>query len=1726
LFNGATFEPRPGSPGLPADAITIGIPRDASVAAELVEARYLTEGPSLIAPVPAYENRESTLVTIYRKDLTAYGINAFVPAQPVEVGRPFTARGQTMCTIRLAPIQYNPATRGVRRLTQAKLRISFRLPSSRPRIQAPPVASDAHFESLFRSLLVNYDQARAWRENIPAGSANLLQDSTRSWFQPGQTYVKMPIGADGWYRLTKNDLAATGISPIQIDWPSLAIFSRGQQIPLRIGADSSIAFYARHNYGDSTYIDYYTDTSAYWLTWGESSTKRFSPVPQPVGVPDVFVQSLPVNRHFEQNNQFFVGTTIPEVGSNTPVPGRGWTWEYYYPGSTAGHLFSLDSIDAFLYPTATVQVRLFSTSLNYAPDGHNHKAVFWINDSLVGQVYFAGRTGTTFSATFPTTWLRNGQNVFTIRSDTSSSQPNQFYLDWVEITYGRSLKADRDQLLFSAPTSPGNITSFTIAGFSSPSVDVYDLTLGRLLQGGNVTGDPVTGYRIVFQDTLSSGRTYLVTSDSGSLPPLSRKIFKDIRSNAAGADYVIITHAAFLPQAQQLASHRQAVNGVRTTIVDVQDIYDEFNFGVMNGEKLKDFLRYAYEFWPGARPSYLLLFGDACWDFHHYLPTTIKVNYVPAYGVPAGDNWFVVFNPDSTLVPSMLVGRLPVQNQAEAQAMVAKAILYDSYLLGDWNKTFLYITAGDDLAEQTSFNGYSESSIRTYVAPPPIGGTAIRVYKTGPAVIDQGYKQYLKDLIKQGLSFLSYIGHSGGRIWGVDIGSPSDLENTNGKLLFVSSVSCNVGAFAEPSNNVLAEDFVLAQNRGAIAMWASAALGYPYQGAQLVDFFLDGIQKDSLRDFGTLTTLARLRLWQQSPSYISAGDLSLTPLLGDPLSRFALPLKPDLAVAPEDISLNRSTPTPSDTALMLRLNLHNFGLVPADSVVVSITDLYNGRLSPVIPNRRIRPPLHLDSLFVPWAAASQPGDHRITVVLDPAGALSEVSSANNIASSDIYIYASELIALRPLMNQVVQPGPQTLVVSTPFGGDTSGYQYRFELDTVATFDSPSALSSGPVTPGPVSGQWTTPTLAGNKIYFWRARTINDQSIGAWKTSRFTTGGIPPAEPVVKLQESSPLQFAQDELIGALPTDTGVVIAPRPPLFLYARSLGYRANLDNDYYSIFRVNEQTVTGFWWHLGNSFMTIRLNEFTGNFTLNAFDVASHPSLADSMTQYILNTPVGNYLAFSVIFDGATNVNENLKLALESLGSKSIRNVLPGQSWAFIARKGYPADALESFTNDSAVVSLQVPNFYGAGAGTVSTLATPMPVEWRTLQWGMTKTRGKTDAALLILGIRNSGIVDTLRRVPSDSTTVDLRDLARVTSDTAFASFRLMVNLNSSDALFTPVFKDWWLDLVPAGDLAISGRTVGERNFSVQKGSSFLLPVTVHNLGYQTIDSIRVSVSLFDTRKILHSLTTEVLDSVPPLTFRTLSLPISTTYLSGTATVHVTVFPIRGNKELTQRNNSTDYSFVVTGDLGLTAQFYADGAQLMEGDYVSPNPVVRIRLPVQSGLPPGQQTVRFYADDALIGTSTVSVPPLSGTNDDPIFSPVLKDGRHELRVSVTQPNLLGGSDSLQQRITVNVLAEAKLLQVLNYPNPFSTETVFTFILTGRTLPEEVSIRIFTVAGRKIREVTVPVGMLQIGFNRIPWDGRDADGDEIANGTYLYQVLMKSAGKSESEIGKLAKVR
>ena len=104
-------------------------------------------------------------------------------------------------------------------------------------------------------------------------------------------------------------------------------------------------------------------------------------------------------------------------------------------------------------------------------------------------------------------------------------------------------------------------------------------------------------------------------------------------------------------------------------------------------------------------------------------------------------------------------------------------------------------------------------------------------------------------------------------------------------------------------------------------------------------------------------------------------------------------------------------------------------------------------------------------------------------------------------------------------------------------------------------------------------------------------------------------------------------------------------------------------------------------------------------------------------------------------------------------------------------------------------------------------------------------------------------------------------------------------------------------------------------------------------------------------------------------------------------------------------------------------------------------------------------------------------------------------------------------------------VVTETDRLQIseaMNYPNPFRDRTSFTFYLNYEA---EVRITIYTLAGRKIHTLEGIVG--RPGYNQVDWDGRDAMGDRLSNGIYLYKISARAqlngGIKTAEFVGKLA---
>lgn len=116
----------------------------------------------------------------------------------------------------------------------------------------------------------------------------------------------------------------------------------------------------------------------------------------------------------------------------------------------------------------------------------------------------------------------------------------------------------------------------------------------------------------------------------------------------------------------------------------------------------------------------------------------------------------------------------------------------------------------------------------------------------------------------------------------------------------------------------------------------------------------------------------------------------------------------------------------------------------------------------------------------------------------------------------------------------------------------------------------------------------------------------------------------------------------------------------------------------------------------------------------------------------------------------------------------------------------------------------------------------------------------------------------------------------------------------------------------------------------------------------------------------------------------------------------------------------------------------------------------------------------------------------------------PTLSLGAHSLEVSATDN--MGNRTNEEVSFEIVSTTDFKIRNVANHPNPFpSGAREGTYILFQLPSEADVRIDVFTVGGRLIRTIEGIPG--QTGPNQIYWDGRDEEGDELANGVYLYRI-------------------
>ncbi|HWP81075.1 MAG TPA: C25 family cysteine peptidase [Bacteroidota bacterium] len=1716
----------PGQVSLPSESFMIALPSTGTARVSILEQQVEEMRDIRIAPNPALvitEDPEQPFKKVF--DWSIPPRLTEEKQRLVTLGSPQWWRYQRVASVEFRPYEYDPERKVLRRYTFIKIRITF------DDVQTYGSAiHDESFESIYRSAIVNYDQSRTWR-SMPQFSAEsaVRQDSTALWFNPSAEYVRIALADDGIYKLTYERLAALNCLPSNPDPRNADLWYKGKSILFRISGSSDgsfdpgdyLEFYGSRLYDSVNTTNEFSDTSIYWLTFSGNGLKRPAVDSVVAASPDVVVAYFEAAYRMEKDSFYFFGNGgLPANNQSDKVPGEGWYWKKLLANQTAAMSFVSQNFYKTGNPNYLIKGRLHSPVRN-SPQG-THSIDLLVNGTMIGNIQFLDSRDTVFSLTASSTLFVEGSNSIAVRSNPTSASINEVFVDWIEVVALKTLRAVNDTLLITSPQgNAGQVALFQVEGFSTSGISAYRIDESSGIDKvfvGTLTGSSAP-FSLSFTDTLRSGKQYLLVAESKKRLPerLSRKSFANLRNQTSGADYLVITAMELMTEAGRLATYRGQKGIGRVKVVSVEDIYDEFNFGMFDPFALRRFLLAVDTLWNPPKPATVVLFGDANWDYKNRLQTGRR-NLVPSLGNPVSDAWLVSAVNDPFL-PEKKVGRIPAASAPQAASFVDMIIRYEADPLSPWNKRFLFMAYGFDSVETLRFSGFSETLISQSIIPSPVAGQPVRMYKTSP-VVDFEQTEEVKRILNDGAVWINFYGHAGTDFWGNGLTRADQLINKEGKRHLVTDISCSTVRFAEPAIESFAEKLLFASDGGAVAYMGSSGFGYESPLRTIATRLFNQMSADTVREVGTLLLGAKVYLrGLGAPGIISQQALQQMTLLGDPATVLAVGKRPDFAVSTNTVSVDPPQPSEADREVNIRIPIANVGLLANDSLDVRITHFHEETVS-VLPVLKRKAFALADTISISEPTFIRGGSHTLQITIDAENRIEEASEANNFAEVTFFVTSGQLQTLAPFSSAAVHPDSVRLVIHNPNIPATATWKAMFEIDTSESFTNPIRYTD--VSLGTVTTQRNVlpAVLQNNKLYYWRARLVDRGDSTGWSSSFFITRNTLNTR---WLQDRAPL-FTRNSLNQLAVANQVRLQSKVIPLEVYSAGFEVPGGAE----AIVRVDGVNVSqGL---SGRGYNVAVVNQYSGRLeSFAVFDLHGPTGAADTMRaepliQFLESITPGRKVAIGISDEGGINKTERVNRAMESVGSSMIRSVVYRTSWAISGTKGATIGSVpEAVGSPSVPVTVRDTLHAKSIEGRMLTPPIGPASGWNDFAM-VVDTQLATHVDLNLIRIFTDGSRDTIRGVTISRDSV-LRLLTR-----SVQWVQLEAVLRSDSAGLSPELSSWRLDFTPPAELVANYQTMRVVSDSVLEGEPLRLQIGVHNIGSIQADSVKVVVNSLVNNQLV-PFSQVLIPMLPAGSSVTVGADYSTVGRSGRQTFVIQIDPDNRIVEQIKTNNVVSMSATVLRDTARPSiDVTFNGVRIISGDYVSTNPEIRVVLYDNSPLPitsPNSVTLRLNDRRIALGSSPDS---LFESRSGPekalvVYRPRLAKGEHRLSIQVQDAtgNL---ADTAAQEIRFRVETESRLLNVVNIPNPFSRETDFTFNIVGSTLPEELLIKIYSVSGRLIHQITLPQSSLRFGFNQVRWNGRDAEGDELANGVYFYKLVMRLGEKNEEVIQKLAKVR
>jgi hypothetical protein len=1358
-----------------------------------------------------------------------------------------------------------------------------------------------------------------------------------------------------------------------------------------------------------TYYSLFSDTTYYFLTWRlDNGLGKRMPTVTEANIINLPAESYHWDEKLlVLTNEYDAGKRYPEYLGN--AQGEHSFYDYG-EGYTGIRKNKFESVDYTLTGLSKVAVNAPKPKLEVLVAGRNNYPhnveIFGGSTSTslhsLGSLVFQYHGNSKYSGTIEPTDINAGNLTVRMRVNgvAGVGEADAASVSLIRLLYPQQWSMENNpQKVFNLESKPGNQHYFEIENPAQGTM-LYDITNTNSLR--RIAAAMVNGKLVA---TVSDVKAILANA---GFSPVTGTIFKVIFRNfgTLRPNYLIVTHPTLRKPigdvndpVQAYAEYRASLAGGRydTLVANIDQLYNQFSYGEYTPLAIARFVRWMFK---SAKPEYLFIIGRGLSP--EYVrnspgritgwiggregvgpPTDRLYDLVPAFGRPGSDFLYSDAVSGQELLPALATGRI--------SALVPQQVL--NYLIkvkeheqvspdAPWRKNILHLSGGRTAGEVTTFKSFIDS-YKTIVTGKYFGGFVQSLSKaTGDEVEKINISQQLND----GVALTTMFGHSGRNINDIEIGyvSTEYLGYQNkGKYPFVIVNGCQSGDVFN-TEYTYAEDWTMRKSdKGAVAWIAHTSAGYSSELHSYSSTFYNTAFADSVM-LGKPIGKVQQETIKRYVNLMTNWSLGLTHaeqivLQGDPAVAFIPFTKPDYAVNETGIFTKTFSSEPLTAALdsfQLGIVVANYGKLLNKRFAITVSRRFGDGTVQTLDTVYYPPVSYRDTLYFTVRNTQRfiGGTQTFTVFIDATHEIDEFNEQNNQASREIDIPAVGAIPLFPREYSIVSSQPVRFVAQSTIT-PLENRSYKIELDTTHTFDSPGKRET--TVTGNLLINWETTLLSNatshdSTVYYWRIsladRPIDkdnswtessfiyiNKSPEGWSQTRFPQFSKAALSNIVRNATSEKWEF------------TGNTMA------VDVKTYGYQ-NQPSAYKqaTLSLNNGVVVTGGRCNVDTTVMVAVAFRRT---TVDPYFIT--PSLSCGREPFAVHYLTNSYMVNGGLADFISKVGTNDYILLFTTGSTDFSNWSPSLKQLLVSIGADPAKVANLKTSDPYIILGQK----GALAGKATEIypdysgSVPAATQALSLQYTLQGLSDNGTISSSLIGpaslwgtayhaIRPSEIpvtdqwqLDIVGLDLQGNETVVVTDVKTSPLPVDFINAQqypyLKLRLQAKDAtnLTPPQLKKWQViyEGVPEGLINTSLVATDAYKIPEQaEGATFTVPVVFQNISPRAFkDSLTVEYTILnaESRKVTKKTFKVRALAANGDTVR-FSIPVLTSSLGGANELQVFVNP-RIQAEQSYSNNVLTVPFSVNVDkLNPVMEVTFDGQRIMDGEIVSPTPLVVIRL------------------------------------------------------------------------------------------------------------------------------------------------------------------------------------